>query len=108
MHQNKWESLLDKIESQFGFVEHRVDRFDDRRLTVETVVFDGAGGRMKLERAVRPVVLDRRAHYTKRVGSAASVEYVYSDTETSDTVTLSVWDRAAGDWREIELSELAG
>lgn len=106
MHQSKWEGLLDQIERQFGFVEHRVERFDDRRLTVETVVFDGAGGRMKLERSVRPVVLDRRAHFSKRVGSAATVEYIYSDTETADTVRLFAWDRAAGDWRELELSQL--
>ncbi len=72
MHQSKWENLLDQIERQFGFVEHETERFDERRLTVETVVFDGAGGRMKLERSVRPVVLDKKSHFAKRVGSAAT------------------------------------
>jgi hypothetical protein len=106
MHQSKWENLLDQIERQFGFVEHETERFDERRLTVETVVFDGAGGRMKLERSVRPVVLDRKSHFAKRVGSAATVEYVYSDTESVDTVRLFQWDRLARDWRELELSAL--
>lgn len=106
MRQSKWENLLDQIERQFGFIEHETERFEDRRLTVETVVFDGAGGRTKLERSVRPVILDKKAHFAKRVGSAASVEYVYSDTEAVDTVRLFQWDRAAGQWRELELSDL--
>ena len=106
MHQSKWESLLDQIEKQFGFIEHETERDDERRLTVETVVFDGAGGRMKLERSSRPVILDKKAHFAKRVGSAATVEYVYSDTETVDTVRLYQWDRLAGAWRELKLSEL--
>jgi len=107
MRQAKWESLLDQIERQFGFVEHTTEHFEDRRLTVETAVFDGAAGRMKLERSVRPVVLDKRSHFSRRVGSETTVEYVYSDTETVDTVRLFRWDRLAGEWREMEVSELA-
>lgn len=106
MHQSKWENLLDKIERQFGFIEHETERFEERRLTVETVVFDGAGGRMKLERSARPVILDKKAHFSKRIGSAATVEYVYSDTEMVDTVRLFRWDHLAGEWRELQLSEL--
>jgi hypothetical protein len=106
MHQSKWENLLDQIEKQFGFIEHETDEFEERRLTVETVVFDGAGGRMKLERSVRPVILDKKAHFAKRVGSAATVEYVYSDTEEVDTVRLFQWDRLAREWHELKLSEL--
>lgn len=107
MHQSKWENLLAQIERQFGFVEHENERFEERRLSVETVVFDGAGGRMKLERSSRPVILDKKAHFAKRVGSASTVEYIYSDTETVDTVRLFRWDRLAREWRELELSELA-
>lgn len=107
MRQAKWEGLLDQIERQFGFVEHTTERFEDRRLTVETAVFDGAAGRMKLERSVRPVILDKRSHFSKRVGSDATVEYVYSDTETVDTVKLYRWDRLAREWREVNVSELA-
>jgi hypothetical protein len=106
MHQSKWESLLDQIERQFGFLEHETEEFPERRLTVETAVFDGAGGRMKLERSVRPVILDKKAHFSKRVGSSSSVEYVYSDTEEVDTVRLFQWDRLARTWRELKLSEL--
>jgi len=107
MLQAKWENLLDQIERQFGFVEHTTERFEERRLTVETAVFDGAGGRMKLERSVRPVILDKKSHFSKRVGSASAVEYVYSETETVDTVKLYRWDRLAGEWREMNISELA-
>ena len=106
MNQTKWENLLDQIEKVFGFVEHRTERFDDRRLTVETVVFDGAGGRMKLERSVHPVVLDKKLHFAKRAGSSSTVEYVYSDSEFVDTVTLYAWDDRAREWREMRLSDI--
>jgi hypothetical protein len=106
MHQSKWEDLLDQIERQFGFVEHTSEDYPDRRLTVETVVFDGASGRMKLERAVRPVVLDRRATFSKRIGSEVTFDYVLSEDEFVDTVKLYRWDRIGQEWRQIDIADL--
>lgn len=106
MHQRKWEELLDKIEKLFGFLEHTNEEFPERRLTIETVIFDGATGRMKLERSVRPLVIDKKASYSKRIGSDVSVEYVYSEDEFVDTVKFYRWDRLARDWRQVDISEL--
>jgi hypothetical protein len=106
MLERKWEDLLDKIEKLFGFLEHTTEEFPDRRLTIETVTFDGATGRMKLERSVRPVILDKRASYSKRIGGDVKVDYVYSDDEFVDTVKFYRWDRLAGEWRQIDISEL--
>ena len=55
MHQRKWDELLDKIERLFGFVEHTTEEIPERQLTIETAIFDGASGRMKLERTVKPL-----------------------------------------------------
>ena len=46
MHQRKWEDLLDKIEKMFGFTEHTTEEHPERRMTVETAIFNGASGRI--------------------------------------------------------------
>lgn len=106
MHQAKWEALLDQIERLFGFLGHETEEYPERRMTVETVVFDGASGRMKLERSVRPVILDKKTSFTKRAGSAVAVEYVYSEDEFVDTVKLYRWDKLAGEWRQMDIADL--
>jgi hypothetical protein len=106
MRQSKWENLVDQIERMFGFVEHTNEDHPDRHLAVETVVFDGASGRMKLERAVRPLILDKKSTFTKRIGSEVGVEYVYSEDEFVDTVKLYRWDRLAREWRQIDIADL--
>jgi hypothetical protein len=106
MHQRKWENLVDQIERVFGFIDHTTEEYPERRLTVETVEFDGATGRMKLERSVKPLVLDRKTTFSKRVGSDVEIEYVLSDDEFVDTVKYYRWDKLARQWRQIDISEL--
>lgn len=106
MLQGKWEDLLDKIEKLFGFIEHTTDEYPERRMTVETAVFDGASGRMKLERTVKPVVLDKKTTYSKRIGGEVTTEYVLSDDEFVDTVKFYKWDRLAREWKQIDPADL--
>ena len=106
MHQRKWEDLLDKIEKMFGFIEHRVEEHPERRMTFEMAVFDGASGRIKLERTVKPVVLDSKTTYSKRIGSEVVTDYVLSDDEYVDTVRFFRWDRLAREWTQIDLADI--
>ena len=106
MYQRKWEDLLDKVEKMFGFIEHTTEEYPERRMTVETAVFDGASGRVKLERTVKPVVLDRKTTYSKRVGSGVTTEYVLSDDEYVDTVRFFKWDRLAREWKQIDMTDI--
>ncbi len=106
MHQRKWEDLLDKIEKMFGFIEHQLEEYPERRMTFETAIFDGASGRIKLERTVKPVVLDTKTTYSKRIGSEVVTEYVLSDDECVDTVRFFRWDRLAREWKQIDLADI--
>ena len=106
MHQSKWENLVDQIERMFGFIEHTTEDYPERHVSVEIVVFDGASGRMKLERVVRPVILDKTSTFTKRIGSDVAFEYVYSEDEFVDTVKLYRWDKLASEWRQIDIADL--
>jgi len=106
MYQGKWEDLVDKIEKLFGFIDHTTEEYPERRMTVETVVFDGASGKMKLERTVKPVVLEERASYSKRIGGEVSFDYVLSDDEYVDTIKLYRWDRISREWRPLDIADL--
>jgi hypothetical protein len=106
MYQGKWEDLLDKIEKLFGFIDHTTEEYPERRMTVETVVFDGASGRMKMERTVKPLLLDTKTTYSKRVGGEVTTEYVVSDSEFVDTVRYYKWDKLAGEWKQIDPADL--
>ena len=106
MQQMKWEELLDKIEKLFGFIEHTTEEYPERRRTVETVVFDGASGRMMLERTVKALFLERKATYSKRVGSPAEFENIYSEDEVVDVVRYYKWNKLAGEWKEIDIFDL--
>ena len=80
MQQEKWEQLLCRI-------------------------FVNPAGRMRLERSVRPRLLEEKTHYSGRLGGDTGIEKVYSDTETVDMVKLSREDEA-GDWIEMDVSAL--
>lgn len=106
MYQGKWDDLIDKIERMFGFVEHTTESYPERRMTVETAVFDGASGRIKLERTVKPLVLDQKTSYSKRAGGEVMTDYVLSDDEYVDIVRFFRWDRLAREWKQIEMDEI--
>ena len=106
MHQRKWEALLDKVEKMFGFLEHEIEEYPERRMTVETAIFDGASGRIKLERTVKPLVVDKKTTYSKRIGGEVSIEYVLSDDEFVDTVRFYRWDRLSREWEQIDMADI--
>ena len=106
MHQKKWEGLVDRIEKLFGFIDHTIEEYPERRMPVEPVVFDGASGKMKLERSTKPVVVDQKTSFSKRIGGEVSVEYVLSDDEFVDTVKCYRWDRISREWREVDIEDI--
>jgi phage terminase large subunit-like protein len=102
----KWYYLIEEIEEKFGVEEKNVEEIPERRTKIETVVFTGAGGKMKLERTSKAVVLDKQMKYSRRIGGETQEKYVYSDTEKTYRVQLYEWDEAAGGWREIDFRKL--
>jgi hypothetical protein len=58
---------------------------------------------MKLEYITRPVVIDKKTHGSRRIGSHTDVEYVYSDTEFSHSLKAYKWDENDQIWVEIDL-----
>ena len=104
MMPEKWEETRGHILDSFQDVE--VSEYELSEPEVgkkEVVLFTGPAGRMKLEYYTKPMVLDRKTHGSRRIGSHTAVEYVYSNSEFSHQLKAYKWDDAADDWQEISM-----
>lgn len=105
MNDEKWIDLIERIENKLE-IEERGEEEGPGHAKIETVIFSGPMGRMMLERTSRPLVLERKTRYTKRAGTVAQDDYVYSETEKTHRVLLFRW--TGEDWEEIEFRQIAG
>jgi len=100
----KWFDILSIIKDKFDVEEENKRELSEEegRGVVEWIVFRGPLGKIKLERLTKPVILDKKTTYSRRVGSETKVEYIYSDTEVSQKLKAYKWDEASQEWIEIE------
>jgi hypothetical protein len=106
MTQEKWQNIVGLIKDKFGVEdEGREELADIPSGSVEFIIFSGPLGRMRLEYTSKPVVLDKKSIGSKRIGSEATVQYIYSDTEMSNTFKAYKWEDE--EWVEME-QEAAG
>ena len=99
----KWRGIVGNIKDNFKVEEDGKERFEDEGGTeIEYIIFKGPLGRMKLEFISKPVVLDRKTKYSKRIGSETVVDYIYSPDEKSHKLKAYKWDEAMSEWVEME------
>lgn len=109
MQDDKWEALKEELERKFKVLD---EHFED--LTMETgeglvkqgkaevIIFESPMGKIKLVRESRPVVLEKKFHYSHRAGTAARTEYKFSKTEFSHKLRAFNWDKDNEEWKEID------
>jgi hypothetical protein len=106
VNDERWYELAERIRDTFRVtldVEHPLDPGPGR---IEEIEFESPRGKMRLERVSRPVVLDRRTHFSKRIGGQMSEEFVYSDTEFSHRVAFYRWVDEG--WQEEDFRNMIG
>jgi len=102
MNDEKWQDIIGRVKDDFEVIEHETKELEEGPGSVELIVFDGPIGKMKLTRTSRPLILDKKAIGSRRIGSQTTVEYVYSDTEKTHTFKAYKWEDDQGDWVEME------
>ena len=102
MHPDKWPEIKEKILTSFKVLNQEVLANQEERETIEIIEFVSPLGRMKLEWLKKPKVLGKKTHYTGRIGSAVSVDYVLSEDEYACSLTVYKWNPAMDDWQEID------
>ncbi len=103
MSPEKWENTINNIKDNFEVEEHGKQYENDMGgIDIEFIIFKGPLGRMKLEFISKPVVLDKKTTYSRRIGSEIKVDYIYSDTEKSHKMMAYKWDEGRDDWVEMD------
>ncbi len=104
MNDQRWEQVLRRLDKQFGDLEFDEIEDETTHAVVESVVWNGPTGRMKLTRTTRPVILDSKRHFSNRAGAGSHVEYIFSKTETTTKLKLYRWVESVNDWDEVDAS----
>jgi hypothetical protein len=99
MSPEKWEEIKDMAKKNFEVLDLVKNESDGE--TSEELIFNGPLGKMKLAFVSQPLVLSKNVHYSKRMGDTATVDYVTSDTEKTNTLLAYKWDLASDTWTEI-------
>lgn len=102
MLQEKWLDLLAMIKDKFQVESDEKLAMDDGPGEVEVVIFSMPTGKFKLERTVRPRVLDKKTSFSHRPGADVQVDYVYSPDETVNKLAAFRWDETQQEWVEIQ------
>jgi len=103
MTPEKWKKIIGNVKDNFKVDDEGTTHMDEEGgIDIEYVEFKGPLGRMRLEYVIRPVVLDKKTTYSKRIGSETAVEYVYSEDEKSHSLIAYKWDEGKDEWTEID------
>ena len=102
MTPERWEIIKGNILDNFEVEESGTEHLDDEGgVDIESFVFLGPMGKMRLEFVTKPVVLDKKTIYSNRIGSETKVDYVYSTTEKNQQLMVYKWDDDSGEWIEV-------
>jgi hypothetical protein len=108
MDDNRWEDLKLELNRKFKVEE---ERFEDlimqtqdgpvKQGQAEVLIFETPMGKIKLVRESKPIVLDKKEHYSHQQGKTARIEYKFSDSEFSHKMKAYKWSDDEDDWVEM-------
>ena len=105
MQAEKWKQVMGQIKDTLPVLGEGQQHLDDEGgVDIEFIEFTGPIGKMRLEFVSKPAILDKKTHYSNRIGSETKIDYIYSDTEKSQIMTAYKWDEAEDDWIEVDAS----
>jgi hypothetical protein len=103
-----WDDIIYRLESagQKIDIEHRKDKQVDDVGTeivseVDFIDFSLAGKDYRVEKVVRPLILDKKSHYSHTAGTKGKIQYILSPNETTTTLKAYVFDEDIDDYIEI-------
>ncbi len=108
MSPERWKELSAEIRSRFSIRDEGEERIEEEGgIDISFIEFQGPMGLMRLEFVSKPLVLDKKTNYSKRIGSETGVAYVYSETEMNQNLNAYRWDDLIGDWQEIDARQFS-
>ncbi len=107
MQEDRWKQTVGHIKDTFEVLGEGSDHIEDEGgVDIEFIEFVGPMGKMRLEFITKPVILDKKTSYTRRIGSETNVEYVYSETEKSSKLDVYKLNEDSDEWEEIDATKM--
>lgn len=106
--ESRWKKLYEKISDEFGIEEESSRKLRLMRGTGayrDAITFSTPRGRMKLERTVKPKVVDVKFHFSRKTNRGSYQEVEYSPTEIVEIIKLYRWDNLGNRWREVDIEK---
>jgi len=102
MTDDKWQETKGQIKDSFEVLEEYLEDLSESPGVVETIIFKGPIGKMKLARTSRPLVISEKAMGSRRIGSDKTIQKEYSETEKVHTLKAYKYEEGTDTWVEIE------
>ncbi|MEA2088957.1 MAG: hypothetical protein U9O55_03920 [Patescibacteria group bacterium] len=110
MYYDKWQNIIAMVEEKFGILDKKEKQEEigkdvnsnDVFEKSEIIEFKGPLGKIKLELITRPIVLEKKTNFSRRIGGDVGVEYIYSDSEEVSKFKAYKWSDEQNDWTEID------
>lgn len=114
MTPEKWEEVRNNVKKNFtvedeGTEDLLVDTADGqvKQGEAEFIVFESPLGRTKLQLQKKPRLEEKKYHYSHRAGTAARIEYKFSEQDLVYTLKAYKWDEMEDDWVEIDAGKFS-
>ena len=112
MTNEKWDQLVEQAKQTFEDVTYLTDDLyvetadgEVQQGTQDVLEFSNDHGVFRVVRENKPVVLDKKMHYSHRQGDSARTEYTFSDTEFTHKVRIFALDDD-DQWQELDSESL--
>lgn len=112
MDDERWEKMIEMARGNFQDVSVRTEDLTtetqdgpQKRGTMDVLEFETPRGRFRLVRENHHVVLEKKEHFSHRMGDTARTEYKFSESEFSHKLKVYK-ERDYDDWEEVTLDKL--
>jgi hypothetical protein len=110
MIKEKWENTKSMIKDKFQILEEKIEPMEfktglDTSQKIgdkEVIIFLSPIGKVKLEYITKPVIIEKKEHYSKRMGTAANTEYILSETDFVQR--MEAYLEKDNEWQKIDAS----
>ncbi len=107
-----WDKIIDRIELTSGIAE--IEKLEEKQeddlghvivSQIERVETKIGNQKLRIEKVTRPLILDKKTHYSNSSANNTSVEYIVSDAEFSTKVRAFKYNEDLDTWDEISLNQ---
>lgn len=112
MKPENWQDTKSMIEDKFKIIEQGIEPVKmkvglDQEQEIgkkEFLVFNSPLGKVRLEFLTKPIIIDKKEHYSRRMGTSSATEYILSKDEFS--YKMEAYLEKDGEWEKIDASSI--